>query len=218
MEDTICFGSVDYQIPASMRNTVTIGDTDDPMGTRLVWTAAGGKLIQAKSSFVGRTWQSILESGFAPGTSVSIDKMRFLCHVPILDIDQELCAEHPFRASYWAFDAVCGSARPYLFPSSDATDWASPLAVPPGDDSAHAVRLVLEPDCPDLRYLQGLAVRLLVSSAYLRAMLQTVGEYDIVCTDIQLLSGYVSPKWGIQEDGKLYIAREAVLNAGLSWD
>ena len=77
------------------------------------------------------------------------------------------------------------------------------------------VRLVLKPICPNIQDFCGKTIRLLMPTSILTVKVLDINPYDLVCTNAKWLTGDLSNDWCRKVDNRLYIMRDAILNAGL---
>lgn len=171
------------------------------------WAIDQGKLIQANVADK-ITWPGLLRSGLVPGEELTVDGMKFLCRAPIVEYDKLLYDAHPWNKSYWTYD----QKTPREALELSAGD--NPFAVTVYGPEKNHVRLILEPLCPDLSCFEGLTARLLGPTGVLTAKILEVGAYDLVCTNTKWLTGVSSSDWCQWFGKRLYIMRDAVLNAG----
>lgn len=185
---------------------VSLEDTTKT-GNSLAWAIDQGKLIQANVADK-ITWPGLLRSGLVPGEELTVDGMKFLCRAPIVEYDKLLYDAHPWNKSYWTYDQK--TPREALELSAGDNPFAVTVY---GPEKSH-VRLILEPLCPDLSCFEGLTARLLGPTGVLTAKVLEVGPYDLVCANTKWLTGVSSSDWCQWFDKRLYIMRDAVLNAG----
>ena len=181
----------------------------DNIGEFLSWEAYGGRLFQHKP--VGRiSWEDALVSKLVPGVEITVDKMRFLCRLPLVDQDLDACSAKRWEKPFWAFNSSEQANTAYEI-YADAPK--EPIRVY-GPELAD-VRLVLEPICPDIQDFCGKTIRLLMPTCILTVKVLDINDYDLVCTNAKWLTGDVSNDWCRWDNNRLYIMRDAVLNAGL---
>lgn len=174
-------------------------------GNLLSWDVVDGNLLQ-HSVGVQLRWHDILQSNFVSGQEVVLDGMPFLCRIPHIGTDQEPCIQHPWIYDFWAIQEY--SEKNCLL----AGDGCSIIDPKEEHTQAH-IRLLLEPHCPDLNEMVGKIVRLLLPTGIFQAKMIEAGEYDLTCTDLELITGYASPNWLLWKKAKSYITQSAVINA-----
>lgn len=201
----------DPSLPTPDGYTIHIGDSKMHAHNTLTWNIGNGKLIQSNLCSK-RRWPDIIRSGLIAGKEVTIDGLKFLAKIPVLEEDTVLCGKFQItRSSYWAYSTKQMEQQPFtLMPGED------PAPVVIAGPANEYLRLVMTPICPNLEDLVGKRVRLLLNSCIITAHLQEIGTYDLTCTRVEICNGRISntyAQWRADLE-TLYIARDAVLNAG----
>ena len=201
----------DLPMPTPDSYTIHIGDTMIHALNTLTWNIGNGKLIQSNLCSKCRL-PDIIHSGLIAGKDVTIDGLKFLARIPVLEEDTALCGKFQItRASYWAYSTEQMEQQPFtLMPGED------PASIVIAGPANEYLRLVLTPIRPNLEDLVGKRVRLLLNSCIITAHLQEIDTYDLTCTRVNICNGQISntyAQWHADLE-TLYIARDAVVNAG----